>query len=650
MKKVKKVIKLLPKKTIALLLLLSLTLNYFSPVVKVFAATFGEGDIILRVGIDSNEENFEVDSVTVNESAWNDNNDEFKTDDGQYRIVISVKEKEGLIPDISWGGNFSNYINKTYTYNNGIYTYTLDVDNSTLDANYLSLMINASNNGVGSDNNPGENNEEHHGGETNTYNGNKTSTLNFKVTGNIEYRDFNGNVPTGVSFRINDITYRTNNQIVYTEEEISTYEDGSPVMVFDDNEGKWVAGTEIIKTGASVTNDTIKYDVDNTNKVTFTFLVQWNDIITNLKINGQSINSLPKTNRELGEAYKDHCLEIEVKDIEAADIYNIEIEVRKQNDEEIIMGNFLWDYNEENGYTSKEDKIAHAKLTFVEATYNGHTYKTEKEINELGGLFNWKDAERKNKYTTENEGVGEAQFPVGTELTVKLIPDAGYQLVEFGINDGVFETEDEIGTYTFTIEGGNFHLQAKFEAVEDVVNSKSEKIDSGTVVLGEEESMSIGTARLDVEDIELTKDQISNFEKAADGYEISDYIDISLYNTVYKGSSKSSWDTEVKELENEAKVTLKLEDNVNGKEVAIVHEKHDGTYEIIETEYNEEDNTITFTTKSFSNYAIATKNIADNKVETSPKTLDNIMTYIGTFIISSLGLLLLALYMKKKNN
>jgi len=39
----------------------------------------------------------------------------------------------------------------------------------------------------------------------------------------------------------------------------------------------------------------------------------------------------------------------------------------------------------------------------------------------------------------------------------------------------------------------------------------------------------------------------------------------------------------------------------------IIHERHDGTYEVIETIYDPVANTVTFTTDSFSNYAIASR-------------------------------------------
>lgn len=62
---------------------------------------------------------------------------------------------------------------------------------------------------------------------------------------------------------------------------------------------------------------------------------------------------------------------------------------------------------------------------------------------------------------------------------------------------------------------------------------------------------------------------------------------------------------------------LKLEDGIDGNAIVIVHELHDeageptGEYEIIPVTYDAASQTITFKTKSFSNFAIAAKTTAD---------------------------------------
>lgn len=495
------------------------------------------------------------------------------------------------------------------------------------------------------------------GNNTQNFHGNATSTLNYKINGVIEY-SYGGGFDHGISFRINDIPYAADeSKMQYTEDtayertgygELVLDENGNPIVIKDPETMEPMKE----KTGLTITGDTIHYNYDtNTNKVNFTFAMSPGTLMTGLKINGQVINNLPNTKEELEACYTDHRLEIEVNNIAKADTYNIEIDARYPNHDEEFLGNFLWDYNPQ-GYTSPEDKILNATMTLVEAEYNGHKYTTEEEINALGGVYIWNDAERKKTYTEEREGVGEAQFPVGTKLTVRIIPDAGYQLVDFGINGGVFDSQEEIGTYTFEVQGGPFHLQATIEQVEDVVKTTSEKIESGNIELGgNEETMAVGTARLDVSDIDLTEEQISNFESAADGYNINNYVDISLYNTVFKGKTTESWDTEVKDLQNEATITLKLENGVDGNEVVIVHEKHDGTYEIIPVEYNKETNTITFKTKSFSNYAIASKTSNSNNTNSlaNPKTGDNIKLYVSMLGLSIINLTIAGIYTKKKS-
>ena len=498
------------------------------------------------------------------------------------------------------------------------------------------------------------------GDNTQNYQGNATATINYKITGAIEYGS-GGGFDNGISFRINDTPYIADaTKIEFTED--TAYErDGNGKLVLDENDNPIVIKdpdtmqpmTE--KTGLIINGDTINYNAE-TNKVKFTFAMAPGTLMTSLKINNVVIN-LPRTKAELEACYIDHRLEIDVDNIDKADTYNIEIEARYPNDNEQFLGNFLWDYNPE-GYTGPDDKILNATLTFVEAEYNGHTYKTVEEINGLGGVYIWKDAERKSTYENDRDGLGEAQFPVGTKLTLKIIPDAGYQLVDFGINGGVFETQEEIGTYTFVVKGGPFHLQANLAQVEDAVKTKSEKIESGSITLGgTESSMAVGTARLDIEDVTLNKEQIGSFEEAAKGYDIKDYIDISLFNTVFKGKETASWDTEVKDLQNDATIALKLEEDVNGDEVVIVHEKHDGTYEIIQVEYDDETNTIIFKTKSFSNYAIATKTAVKSEIKeetetltdtekeisladntSNPTTGDNIIMIASMFVIASIGL------------
>ena len=664
------------KKLVAILISLIMVLSVVP--FNVWGAESGEGNITLQIDITSNDNETTASEVKVNGATWTDHNDVFKTSDGKYVVSGKINVQEGKEPKFGWGGNLNDYMSQNaqvdiekgtdteYSFSitlNNIGTAVDDQNNLinfigfNLEAEQINQQPSGDNNNNPEESNNNQGNENQPGGTTTrNYNGNETAILNYKITGAIEYTEGAG-FENGIGFRINEVSYEVDHSKEVFDEEPAYERDENGQYILNENNEKIpvrVPGPNGVleqiteKTGVTITGDIIHYDNNaDTNKVKFTFVMNPGTLMTGLKINGVTINNLPKTKETLSACYIDHRLEIEVDNIDKADIYNIEITARYPNENEQFLGNFLWDYNPK-GYTGPDDKVLNATLTFVEAEYNGKIYKTPEEINKLGGVFIWKDAERKKKYSEEREGLGEAQFPTGTKLTVKIIPDAGYQLVDFGINGGIFDPQEEIGTYTFEVKGGPFHLQATIKQVEDVVKTKSEKIESGKIELGgKETSMNVGTARLDVKDIELDKEQISNFEEAAEGYDIKNYIDISLFNTVFKGKETASWDTQVKELENEATISLKLEEGTNGNEVVIVHEKHDGTFEIIPVTYNVETNTITFKTKSFSNYAIATKADKekdvekDDKAETeadtenatsSPKTGDNVIVYAAIFV------------------
>ena len=213
---------------------------------------------------------------------------------------------------------------------------------------------------------------------------------------------------------------------------------------------------------------------------------------------------------------------------------------------------------------------------------------------------------------------------------------------------------------------GNAHLGAHFTPVADRVHSSSDKVKDGTIELGGKEINS-GSVVLSVGDVTLSNEQLTNFEETANGYEISSFLDIKLDQVIYKGSETDVWSNELKELNNEATITLQLEKGVNGNEVVIVHEKHDGTYEIIPAVCNAETNTITFKTSSFSNYAIASKvasgqtmptevnktnSVKPESAEdtTSPQTGDysNLALWLAILCAGGVGVLGTTVYIKRK--
>ena len=312
-----------------------------------------------------------------------------------------------------------------------------------------------------------------------------------------------------------------------------------------------------------------------------------------------------------------------------------EIIVTKSKDNSNVPKTMIWDSDKTNNPSIKDNELL--KNGTIEIL------DIKDSSGNSVGLSNVKQDLNKNN--------GWASIVPGSKVILRLKPNYGYQLTSITINDKKLEAGEEQSTFEYIMPDTNVHISGIFEKVDDKVNTKSDKVKNGVIELNEKE-INTGTVVLSVEDINLSKEQISNFEKNANGYHISSYLNINLSQVIYKGNQENIWKNELRELNNPAKITLKLEDGIDGNEVVIVHEKHDGTYEIIPTTYDSENNTIIFSTTSFSNYAIASKTVAvqnDQKDNTiNPKTGDNVIVYIVLFIIAILGIITLVIVNTKK--
>lgn len=313
-----------------------------------------------------------------------------------------------------------------------------------------------------------------------------------------------------------------------------------------------------------------------------------------------------------------------------------EINVVKSQDTSNIPRTIIWDSDKTNNSSLKDSELLkNGTIEILDIKDpNGNSI----------GLNNVNQNLEKNN--------GWANILPGSKVILRLKPDYGYQLTSITINDEKLTPGKEQSTFEYIMPNTNVHISGIFEKVDDKVNTDSKKVKNGTIEIGNNEIDS-GSVILSVNDVTLSKEQISNFEEKANGYKISTYLDINLAQVLYKGTPENVWKNELKELNNQAKITLKLEDGVDGNEVVIVHEKHDGTYEIIPTTYDKENNTITFVTTSFSNYAIASKTVTSvnnekNKDIINPKTGDNIKVSGILISISILGIIILTVIRKKK--
>lgn len=368
-------------------------------------------------------------------------------------------------------------------------------------------------------------------------------------------------------------------------------------------------------------------------------------------------------------------ISFDIPDVPKADSYDVTVKIGRAS--EVYVGNFLWTADPEQA--DSENYIGHSKLEIVKAEYtvDGTKYTiTEDEIKANQDY----DGHRFNSFVSPdgylNYGVeanvdyddGSMVLPAGALVTMRVVPEYGYQVTS--VNDGgeFTTTDDGVSEFTVEVQPGAAYFRATVEAVDDEVVSNTKKVSSGTVEIADNE-IDAGTVRLSVDDVELSNDKIKDFENAANGYTINSYLDINLNQVFYQGTSDKVWSNQIHHLNKEALITLKLADGVDVSNIVIVHNIDDGEkFEIIEIEsYDAKTNTITFRTKSFSNYAIATKTEvakADTKEDTTtttsskststkestknPKTVDNVNKYTYGLVLSLVGITYLVIVLKKR--
>lgn len=359
--------------------------------------------------------------------------------------------------------------------------------------------------------------------------------------------------------------------------------------------------------------------------------------IGSVTVNGQKIN-IPENTKEKLEF-----------NIAPASEYVIVVTKSKNSSSSDVPRTIIWDSDKSNNSNLKDDELLkNGSIEIIDIK--------DKSGNSIG-LDGVKQDTAKNN--------GWASILPGYKVILKLKPDYGYQLTSIKINDETLTAKEEESTFEYTMPNTNVHLSGIFKKVDNKVKTETEKIKDGKIEIDESEIDS-GSVVLSVSDAALTEEQTAKFKEKAEGYEISTFLGIHLDRVLYKGTDSDVWSKELNNLKNEATITLKLEEKISGNEIKIIHEKSDGTFEIIPADYDTSENTITFKTSSFSNYAIANKTVTGSNIENTententindgsdsgnsiiPKTGDNITKYIIIFVLGAIVLVGFLAYNKMK--
>ena len=202
-------------------------------------------------------------------------------------------------------------------------------------------------------------------------------------------------------------------------------------------------------------------------------------------------------------------------------------------------------------------------------------------------------------------------------VTIKLIPDYGYQLSGASINGVTLAPQTEVSTFTFKMPDTNVHFKGIFTQTSDEINTSATKVSSASFENGANAAPS-GNLRLTVAD--SNEDTTNALAQVANAVS-AEAVNLTLDQIVSKGDG-TNWENPVTQFDQPVKMKLQVADYDTAAGYEVVRE-HNGNLTKLTTSMSE-DGTLTFETNQFSTYFIVkTAKKADNgnaKTENSSNT------------------------------
>lgn len=202
-----------------------------------------------------------------------------------------------------------------------------------------------------------------------------------------------------------------------------------------------------------------------------------------------------------------------------------------------------------------------------------------------------------------DEKGGHIAVETGRKVTIKLIPEYGWQVVGLTLNGGEKLTpdDDNVSTFTFVMGDSNIHLKGLFEKASDEI-----KIDKGNIV--KSVSISNGENAVASGNLALTVSDNTSYDSqkeqaVAEGAVYVSAVDFTLQQLVSKGNG-SAWVSGVTEFEKPVTLNMSIDDYDENYDYIVIR-NHNGEITKLDTTANE--GTISFETNRFSTYVILKK-------------------------------------------
>lgn len=208
-----------------------------------------------------------------------------------------------------------------------------------------------------------------------------------------------------------------------------------------------------------------------------------------------------------------------------------------------------------------------------------------------------------NGYSQTFMGYTDYVIEEGTEVTIELLPDYGYQYASGGINGIPTMPDEGKATYKFTMPNNHIHLSAIFELSEDIIDVKSDNIADASIAIPQGEIN--GNAKLVIDDKTATSSEQQQIQSLVGDMSIGPVLDLKLSEEIAKNGSKTdTWSTNITDLNDNMDIELELDDSLAGFENYKVVRIHNGEPEILSARYDASTRALSFETDGFSTYAI----------------------------------------------
>ena len=290
-----------------------------------------------------------------------------------------------------------------------------------------------------------------------------------------------------------------------------------------------------------------------------------------------------------------------------ADVSSVSIYITLNKDKYMLMTDFnMFDTGISNAQTLTQKRTYSIQIDknvlTVSWAYDEKTYGEDAwlehgcaQITAIEGVNDFHDIPFANN--PGDEKGGHIAVETGRKVTIKLIPDYGWQVAGLTLNGGEKLTpdDDNVSTFTFVMGDSNIHLKGLFEKASDEI-----KIDKGNTV--KSVSISNGENAAASGNLALTVSDNASYDSqkeqaVAEGAVYVSAVDFTLQQLVSKGNG-SAWVSDVTEFEKPVTLNVSIDDY-------IVIRNHNGEITKLDTTANE--GTISFETNRFSTYVILKK-------------------------------------------